>query len=308
MATVCHYALSLEGDSDSFISSPRIWSASIANLATEYTHVELAQCSIPAVESRNWTAWMANYKPPQCPSTTASMTKLTADGRDEVLIGDSTVHFNIRPRSANEQAKRGATGAQARQNATSSKPSIAIVFLDAVSRASFFRSFESSAATVKAMMAKGEAFTFGGLASSDRYTPPNAAMVLGGIACSDGVLSGFVYQSVCKTLARNAPGDVALWEIAREHGMITSASIDDWDELDFLHRGKWDHEFHAKEGASVQQHQTDYGRLRCFGGKEVSGAQLSHTRAVHEAYDEEGSRVLSFTYIMSTHQSDTRHG
>ena len=52
----------------------------------------------------NWTAWMANYMPPQCPSTTASMTKLTSDGRDEFHIGDSTVHFNIRPQSANAQA------------------------------------------------------------------------------------------------------------------------------------------------------------------------------------------------------------
>merc|ERR1719272_1439625 len=100
--------------------------------------------------------------------------------------------------------------------------------MDAVSRANFFRNFESSAAALEAKMAGGEAFIFGGLSSTDRYTPPNAAMVLAGISCSDGVATGFVYQTLCEELASHAPGDVTLWEIARRQGMITSAAMEDW--------------------------------------------------------------------------------
>lgn len=267
----------------------------ILQLASKFIQVDLAECSIPPVESRNWSHWIGNYTPPSCPPF--ARPRSAPVGRDQVLMNHNTNQFTIHPVEAPLMVP-----------ATPEYPSVAVIFIDAVSRASFFRSFEKSAAALQARMGRGEAFTFAGLASSDRYTPPNAAMVLAGTACSDGVLTGFVYQTFCEVLARSAFGDVALWEIARRAGMVTSASIEDWNELSFLHRGKWDHHFHAKNVAPVEEHTTDYGHLRCFGGQEVSGAQLAHTRAVHEAYDSTGGRVFSFTYLTSMHQPDTRHG
>lgn len=263
------------------------------NLGTMFVSMDLQDCSIPSVESRNWSSWLRNYTPPTCPVGRTSWRE--ALKQDEIISTPASVQFSIRPLPAAVQA-------------TPEQPSIAIVFLDAVSRASFFRSFPLSAGEVQSRMRNDEAFTFGGLAASDRYTPPNAAMVLAGITCSDGVLTGAVYQSVCEALAQSAPGDVALWEIAKRHGMVTSATVPDWEELDFLHRGAWDHEFEAKNVSKLENHQTTFGHLTCLNGQEVSGAQLEHTRSVHKAYDESGSRVLSFTYLSSMHQSDTRVG
>lgn len=263
------------------------------DLGSKFVNLDLSECSIPQVQSRNWSAWLRNYTPPACPAGKKSWRAPL--NKDEIITRPNSVQFSIQslPKTV---------------PATPSEPSIAIVFLDAVSRASFFRSFPRSAAEVQARMRNDDAFTFGGLAASDRYTPPNAAMVLAGITCSDGVVSGAVYQSFCESLAQSAPGDVAMWEIAKRHGMVTSAAVPDWGELDFLHRGSWDHEFEAKNVTSLEHHETDFGYLTCLNGQEVSGAQLEHTRSVHKAYDQSGSRVLSFTYLSSMHQPDTRVG
>lgn len=296
LAGFSHYFASLADAELPFPSRGARSASELTQLASKFINVDLAECSIPQVKARNWSEWIGNYTPPSCPRV--SRPRSAPVGRDEVFMGHSANDFTIHP-----------VAAALTVPATPTYPSVAVIFLDAVSRASFFRSFERSAAALKSKMARGEAFTFAGLAASDRYTPPNAAMVLAGAACSDGVLTGFVYQTLCEVLARNALGDVALWEIARRRGMVTSAAMEDWGELSFLHRGRWDHHFHAKNVAPVEEHATDYGHLRCFGGQEVSSAQLAHTRAVHEAYDRTGGgRVFSFTYLTSMHQPDTRHG
>jgi len=264
-------------------------------LSSATSHLDLAYCSVPQTPTRDWAAWLRNYTPPSCPSVRKSRVA-SASGFDKVHIGNQ-VEFEIQPVKSKAAI------------ASSSAPSVAVVFLDAVSRASFFRSFPTASMLIKEKMAKVEAFTLGGLASSYRYTYPNAALALAGLSCSDTTLTGFSYENACKFLTSAAPGDVTLWEHARQAGMATSVSMEDWQDLKFLRRGIWDHEFHAKNvSGGIEEHPTEYGTISCLGGEELASAQLKHTEAVHKAYDESGHRVFSFTHIWSMHQRDTRQG
>lgn len=118
-----------------------------------------------------------------------------------------------------------------RNSATPDRPSIAVIFLDATSRANFFRNFRQAGGLIKQRMADRQsedplvrrAYTFGGLSSAHKFTAPNVEAAMAGLLCPTEALR----TSYCHSLGQRQalmPTDFWLWEIAQSVRQALSSS------------------------------------------------------------------------------------
>ena len=185
----------------------------MGDLGLDMIDVQLHECRIAStsgVGTRNWTAWVKDYVPPKCEAGIwmyeLGDEDLTQSARDEVTLWTQPDISYEPPRSGDKlmfsaprsglpassvfsiNPMRGLTGIS---QATADQPSVAVVFLDAVSRANFFRNFPRTKRLIQNMSngdasnkSKAKAFTLGGLASVYKFTPPNFMASMAGILCS----------------------------------------------------------------------------------------------------------------------------
>eukprot|EP00397_Hematodinium_sp_SG-2012_P016124 GEMP01016442.1.p1 GENE.GEMP01016442.1~~GEMP01016442.1.p1 ORF type:complete len:652 (+),score=144.19 GEMP01016442.1:126-2081(+) len=286
--------------------APAVTLASVDDLVSINRDMHLEYCSIPPLSEppRNWTKWIHEFTPITCPTNFAhnitrrmpkgDLVQFHPDGRPPL--------FTIHPKITGRPLVR----------ATADKPSIAFVFIDAVSRANFFRTFPKTREWLRAQMNKHQAFTFGGHVALHHFTYANWYAFMGGINCAFPGY-GFVWSKYCVALGELAafiPSNTYLWDHAQSTGMRTSVfdygrefpPLDDATTHDHYLNSD------ALTGDLKTIHRSADGYMTCVGNVENDRLGLQYQEAVHKAYDHSGQRVFSVTNLVACHQGDRRMG
>ena len=317
------------------VVAPQTERTAVGEVWSETVDVTLRECRISSagVSTQNWTGWLTAYTPPDCPTAKLQRKATVRAAAPGLSVASDTLHFVPERRGGRVDVSFDIDPLDQFSGTAASpeRPSIAVIFLDATSRANFFRNFHRTGRLIKQRIGNREsrdasvrrAYTFGGMTSAYKFTAPNVEAAMAGLLCPTEVLR----TTYCHSLGQQKalmPTDLWMWEIAQSEGMISSLAIKERTDLFrfMTDRGRvHDHFLYlndsdtvSRPGLHVEQTSTYLKPVRnvadayieCAHGHEASELLLDYQTAVHEKHV--GRRVFSFTYVKSLHQPDARFG